>query len=52
VHPFYITNELFFESEDKIMFQFGSNKHKKLVSVVVILLAALMIVSTLAAALM
>ena len=34
------------------MFQFGSNKHTKLVSVVVVLLAALMVVSTLAAALM
>jgi len=34
------------------MFQFGSNKHKKLVSVVVVFLAALMVVSTLAAALM
>jgi len=52
VHPFCYKLIFGFESEDKIMFQFGSNKHKKLVSVVVVLLAALMVVSTLAAALM
>ncbi len=34
------------------MFQFGSHKHKKLVSAVVIVLAVLMVVSSLAAALM
>ena len=34
------------------MFQFGSNKHKKLVSAVVILLVVVMVISTVAVALM
>lgn len=34
------------------MYQFGNQKHKKLVSVVVIILAVLMVVSTVAVALM
>ena len=34
------------------MFQFGSKKHKNLVSAIVIMLVVLMVVSTLAAALM
>ena len=46
--PFY--NSL--ESEDKIMFQFGSNKHKKLVSAIVIVLVVVMVLSSVAAALM
>ena len=40
------------ESEEKIMYQFGSKKHKKLVSAIVIVLAILMVVSTVAVALM
>lgn len=34
------------------MFEFGSNKHKKLVSAIVILLVVVMLVSTVAVALM
>lgn len=48
MRPFYVSPE----SEEKIMFQFGSKKHKKLVSAIVIVLVVLMIISTVAVALM
>jgi len=52
VYPFYVTNLIFHLKERKIMFQFGSKKHKKVISAIVILLVVVMIFSTVAVALM